>query len=125
MARGRRARGVLSPSPPQRIKRNQLIYDLSKAKQLVAEAKAEGWDGTIKVAFTNSPSGQSSGIAVEAMLKAAGMNVVLDTTKDSTAQQAMVTTSKDDGTRVFTLSMTFEGADDEIKFMYVTYTKRK
>ena len=40
--------------------------------------------------------------------------------------QRMVTTSKDDGTRVFTLYMKFEGAgDDEIKFMEVTYTKRK
>ena len=40
--------------------------------------------------------------------------------------QRMVTTSKDDDTRVFTLYMKFEGAgDDEIKFMEITYTKRK
>ena len=65
-------------------------YDVTKAKQLVTEAKAEGWDGTIRVIFPSSPSGQSGGIAVETMLKAAGMNVVLDTTKDSTAQQAVV-----------------------------------
>jgi hypothetical protein len=40
--------------------------------------------------------------------------------------QKMVTTSKDDGTRVFTLFMKFEATgDDEIKFMEVTYTKRK
>lgn len=39
--------------------------------------------------------------------------------------QRMVTTSNDDGTRVFTLYMKFEEADDEIKFMEVTYTKRK
>ncbi len=40
--------------------------------------------------------------------------------------QKMVTTSKDDGTRVFTLYMKFEGAgDDEIKFMEIAYTKRK
>ena len=40
--------------------------------------------------------------------------------------QRMVTTLKDDDTRVFTLYMKFDGAgDDEIKFMEVTYTKRK
>jgi peptide/nickel transport system substrate-binding protein len=70
-------------------------YDLAKAKQLVTEAKAEGWDGTIKVVFTNSPSGQASGVTIETMLRAAGMNPVLDTSKDSTGQQAVVTTSKD------------------------------
>ena len=40
--------------------------------------------------------------------------------------QRMVTTTKDDDTRVFTLYMKFDGAgDDEIKFMEITYTKRK
>ncbi len=40
--------------------------------------------------------------------------------------QKMVTTAKDDGTRVFTLYMKFGGAGgDEVKFMEVTYTKRK
>lgn len=39
--------------------------------------------------------------------------------------QKMVTTSKDDGTRVFTLYMKFDGAGDEVKFMEVAYTKRK
>lgn len=39
--------------------------------------------------------------------------------------QKMVTTTKDDGTRVFRLYMKFEGSDNEIKFMEVDYTKRK
>ncbi len=39
--------------------------------------------------------------------------------------QKMVTTTKDDGSRVFNLYMKFEGAKDEIKFMEVTYQKRK
>jgi hypothetical protein len=37
--------------------------------------------------------------------------------------QKMVTTMKDDGTRVFTLYMKFD--KDEVKFMEVTYQKRK
>lgn len=70
-------------------------FDPARAKQLVNEAKAEGWDGTIRVVFQNSPAGQAGGLAVETMLKAVGMNVVLDTSKDSTGQQAVVLTSKD------------------------------
>ena len=39
--------------------------------------------------------------------------------------QKMVTTTKDDGTRVFTLFMKFESQKDEVKFMEIAYTKRK
>lgn len=39
--------------------------------------------------------------------------------------QKMVTQMKDDGTRVFTLYMKFEGQPAEAKFMEITYTKRK
>jgi hypothetical protein len=39
--------------------------------------------------------------------------------------QKMATTMKDDGTRVFTLYMKFEGAPAEEKIMEITYTKRK
>jgi hypothetical protein len=37
----------------------------------------------------------------------------------------MVTTTKDDGSRVFTLYMKVGEAKDEVKFMEVTYQKRK
>ena len=39
--------------------------------------------------------------------------------------QKMVTTTKDDGTRVFTLFMKYEGAPNEMKLMEITYTKKK
>ena len=39
--------------------------------------------------------------------------------------QKMVTTAKDDGTRVFTLYMKFAAQPAEAKFMEITYTKRK
>jgi peptide/nickel transport system substrate-binding protein len=70
-------------------------YDPEQAKRLVNEAKAEGWDGTIRVLFQNTPAGQKGGLAVEAMLRSVGMNVQLDISKDSTGQQAVVTTSRD------------------------------
>jgi hypothetical protein len=39
--------------------------------------------------------------------------------------QRMVTTMKDDGSRVFTLYMKMEGEPAEAKMMEITYTKRK
>ncbi|HUP74686.1 MAG TPA: ABC transporter substrate-binding protein [Acidimicrobiales bacterium] len=70
-------------------------YDLDRAKKLVAEAKAEGWDGTVRLLFTNSPNDANAAVALDGMLKAAGINTVVDTSKESTAQQAIVVGSKD------------------------------
>ncbi len=39
--------------------------------------------------------------------------------------QKMVTTTKDDGSRIFSLLMKFEGQKDAVKFMEITYQKRK
>jgi hypothetical protein len=39
--------------------------------------------------------------------------------------QKMVTTTKGDGTRVFTLYMKYAGQPAEAKFMEITYTKKK
>lgn len=59
--------GVVGPS-----------FDLSKAKQLVAEARSAGWDGKVRFATVNSPIPQAIGVAVEAMLKAAGMEPIIE-----------------------------------------------
>lgn len=50
-------------------------YDLARAKQLVAEAKAEGWDGKIRWACSNNDYGQRFTTAVQAMLQGAGFTV--------------------------------------------------
>jgi peptide/nickel transport system substrate-binding protein len=70
-------------------------YNLDTAKRLVTEAKAEGWNGTVRLLFTNSAVDSNAAITLETMLKAAGINPVVDTSKDSTAEQAIVTTTKD------------------------------
>ena len=70
-------------------------YDLEKAKSLVTQAKAEGWNGSVRVLFTNTPNDQNAAVALEGMLKAAGINATVDTSKDSPAQQLVVTTQKD------------------------------
>jgi peptide/nickel transport system substrate-binding protein len=70
-------------------------YDLDAAKKLVAEAKNQGWNGSVRVLFTNSANDLNAAVALEGMLKAAGINATVDTSKESTAQQAVVTTAKD------------------------------
>lgn len=50
----------------------------------------------------------------------------IDATSKMKFHQKMVTTTKDDGTRVFTLFMKMgPTADKEVKFMEITYTKKK
>src|SRR5262249_34274175 len=61
-------------------------FEPDRAKQLVTEAKGEGWDGTIRLLFTNTPFGQNLGLAVQSMLEAAGMKTVLET-PEQVAQQ--------------------------------------
>jgi peptide/nickel transport system substrate-binding protein len=70
-------------------------YDPELAKKLVAEAKAGGWNGKVRLLSNNSPSGMSFGLAAQAMMQTAGIDVALDITKDTTATVAQVTTQRD------------------------------
>jgi peptide/nickel transport system substrate-binding protein len=70
-------------------------YDLAKAKDLVAQAKAEGWDGKVRLLYNNTPTAVAVGQAVQAMLQAAGIDADLDTSKDTTNQIAQVAVAKD------------------------------
>ena len=56
-------------------------FDLEKAKSLVTQAKNEGWNGTVRVLFTNSAVDANAAISLEGMLKAAGINAQVDTSK--------------------------------------------
>ena len=70
-------------------------YDLARAKQLVQEAKAEGWDGKVRYASSNVPSTVNRALAIKTMLELAGMTVDLDASKSTTDQVAQITTQKD------------------------------
>lgn len=64
---------------------NERTYDPELARRLVAEARANGWDGTVRYVCDNSAAGRARGIALETMLKAAGIDPVIDTTRDAAA----------------------------------------
>lgn len=53
-------------------------YDPEKARQLVSQAKANGWDGKLRVVAYNTPDRIELSLAVQAQLEAAGIDVVLD-----------------------------------------------
>jgi peptide/nickel transport system substrate-binding protein len=49
--------------------------NVDQAKKLVQEAKAEGWDGKIRLSCTNTPQRQGTALAVQAMLNSVGIDV--------------------------------------------------
>ncbi|HEV8296690.1 MAG TPA: ABC transporter substrate-binding protein [Acidimicrobiales bacterium] len=70
-------------------------YDPDLAKKLVAEAKAAGWDGKVRLLYQNSPTGQNTGLAVQSLLQAVGIDAQLDATKDVGAFVAQYLTNRD------------------------------
>jgi peptide/nickel transport system substrate-binding protein len=70
-------------------------YDLNKAKQLVTEAKAAGWDGKVRLLYNSSPTAQAIGLAAQTLLQQAGMDPSLDVNVDTTAQINKVIVQKD------------------------------
>jgi peptide/nickel transport system substrate-binding protein len=70
-------------------------YDPDLAKKLVAEAKAEGWNGEVRMLYNNAPFAVDVALATQAMLDAAGMKAIVDTSKDTTAHVVQVTTQRD------------------------------
>ena len=70
-------------------------YDPALASKLVAEAKAEGWDGKIRLLGGSDQLSMNVAIATEAMLKAAGFDVTTDNTKNTTARVSQVSTTRD------------------------------
>jgi peptide/nickel transport system substrate-binding protein len=70
-------------------------YDPEAAKKLVQEAKAAGWDGKVRLLWRNDTFSLNVSIATETMLKAVGIDVTSDTSKNTTAQVLQVTTQRD------------------------------
>jgi peptide/nickel transport system substrate-binding protein len=85
-------------------------YDPDKAKKLVAEAKAAGWDGKVRLLIENSPADSMNlGLALEAMFRSVGMDPQLDLSKDFTGRIAQVTTVRDYDVVIWGIVM---GADE-------------
>jgi peptide/nickel transport system substrate-binding protein len=70
-------------------------FDPTEAKKLVAQAKAEGWDGKIRVLASNSSVDVAWALAVSAQLTAVGMSVTTDNGKDTNAVVSQVLVAHD------------------------------
>jgi len=70
-------------------------YDPELAKKLVSEAKAEGWNGEVRMLYSNGQFAVDVALTTQAMLEAVGIKTIVDTSKDTTAQVVQVTTQRD------------------------------
>lgn len=71
------------------------VYDVEEAKRLAEEAKAEGWDGKVRLVYTNAPTSQAVSLAVQTMLSQAGIEAVVDASKPTAEHIQVVVVQKD------------------------------
>lgn len=72
-----------------------LAYDPDKAKQLLEQAKADGFDGKIKYLDAQDPASQATALAIKAMLESVGFQVELDLVRTPTDQITRVAAKRD------------------------------
>ncbi len=65
-------------------------YDAAKAKQLVDAAKAEGFDGKIRLTCGNTPTATEQSITLEAQLEAVGFDVEVELLPPGQANQKIL-----------------------------------
>ena len=70
-------------------------HDPESAESLVAEAKAAGWDGSIRLLADNAPYRIEEAIAVEALLESVGFAVTVDTTQSQADVITQVVVDRD------------------------------
>jgi len=72
-----------------------LPHDPERAKELVAEAKADGFDGKVTYLEASDPASRETALAVKASLDAVGFDVELDLVPDVQAQIVKVAAEQD------------------------------
>jgi peptide/nickel transport system substrate-binding protein len=70
-------------------------YDPQLAKQLVGEAKAEGWNGKVRILCANTEAGKNTALVAETMWRAVGIEVESNTQLPTPDQVLQVTNKKD------------------------------
>jgi peptide/nickel transport system substrate-binding protein len=70
-------------------------YDPEQAKSLIAAAKADGWNGKVRLNCANTPENQATATAVETMWKAVGVDVTASATKSTADHVTQYLVQKD------------------------------
>jgi peptide/nickel transport system substrate-binding protein len=81
-------------------------YDPTTARRLVAEAKAEGWAGKVRLLYSTSPVPTNTGLAIQAMLQTVGIDAQIDGGKETAAVVQQVAVSKDFDVAGWSLAVT-------------------
>ncbi|HEX7094548.1 MAG TPA: ABC transporter substrate-binding protein [Acidimicrobiales bacterium] len=85
-------------------------YDPERATQLVEQAKARGWDGSVNVRVPNTL--QEMGVALQTMLELAGISVELSNQEDTNALVSAVLLRKDFEMAQWSLGLSDEMANN-------------
>lgn len=88
-------RNIFSPSAPYFTDVETADYDLDKAKELLAEAKADGYDGKITYLGQSDQASQTQAVTVQAMLEAAGFEVETELLRNVADQTARIYATHD------------------------------
>ncbi|MGY1812083.1 ABC transporter substrate-binding protein [Blastococcus sp. SYSU D00820] len=72
-----------------------LGYDPDQARQLLEEAKADGYDGVIQYLDASDPASRATGLALKASLEAIGFTVELDNVRTVADQIARIGAQRD------------------------------
>lgn len=71
-------RGLMSPRSDWRTDVEPVEADVEKAKALLAEAKADGYDGKIRYLGQSNADAKAGAVAIKGMLESVGFDVTLD-----------------------------------------------
>ncbi|WP_432842602.1 ABC transporter substrate-binding protein [Dactylosporangium sp. CA-092794] len=94
-----------------------LPYDPAKAKQLLDEAKAGGYDGKLKLVSSSSPMRSNMALAVQALLEKVGFTVDTDVTGTTADQTRKVNIEKN-----FDISTSGPAYREQEPYMEITKT---
>lgn len=97
-------------------------YNADRAKQLVTQAKAGGWDGKIRVLAGTDPTSTAWGQAVTTMLTAAGMQVDYQNSKDTSGVVSQVLVQRDFDIVTWSIGLS-DNSDNNFIQLYVSFSK--
>lgn len=103
-------RNIYSPSAPYYAEIETIDFDIEKAKALLEEAKADGYDGKLTYIGQSDQASQTGAVTIEAMLEAVGFEVELDLLRNIADQTQRIYVTHDYDLAVSAMSIPDEDA---------------
>lgn len=103
-------RNIYSPSAPYYTEVETIDFDVEKAKALLEEAKADGYDGKLTYIGQSDQASQTGAVTIEAMLEAVGFEVELDLLRNIADQTQRIYVTHDYDLAVSAMSIPDEDA---------------